>query len=217
MTEQINDNETEVTDGGNAPTDVKSDNAQAVETPPAVKPPAKSKKKFSGDYYYVDADRETLSKSSFIRTLLTVIALMLQIVVLLLPQGGLEYITKNFPSYAYVYMWAVFVMLAVSVYVLIMNFTRYKLVKRIPKERAPSRGFKNRTFFGTELFMAINALILAIEISFVCISYDGVGLAAVFICAAALAASVLARQTALYALRSAELIRASESEQSDKA
>lgn len=216
MTENSKNNQTQAPDDGEARIDQNAIDTQAKNDPPDDKKTAKRKNKFSGDYYYIDTDRETLAKNSFIRTLLTVIALMLQIVVLLLPQGGLEYITENIPSYAYIYMWSVFVMLAVSIYNIIMNFTRYKFDKRIPKERAPRRGFKNRTFLGTELFMAVNAFMLAVEISFVCISYDGVGLAAVFVCAAALAASVLARQTALYTLRSAQLIRADDSQKDDR-
>lgn len=165
-------------------------------------------KKLSGAYYYVATDESELAKSSFTRTMLTVIAFLLQVVILLLPQGGLEYITRNIASYAYVYMWIVFVMLAVSVYVVIMYYTRSKLAKRIPVERAPKRGFKKQTFFCTELYMAVNALMLAVEISFSCIRYDGYGLVAVFLAALALAAAVGARQVAFLTLRDAELIPA---------
>ena len=127
--------------------------------------PAKKqkKKKLSGAYYYTETDEAQLAKASFNRTLAAVIALLLQIVVLMLPQGGLEYVTRELPSYAYAYMWAVFVMLIASVYVIVMNMTRCKLKKRIPKEYAPRRGFKRRTFFSSELYIAVNALIFVID------------------------------------------------------
>ncbi len=167
------------------------------------------KQKFSGAYYYVAASVEKLAEKSFIRTVVTVIGLILQITVLLfLPQGGLKYVTETIPSYAYAYVWIVFVMLAVSIYIIIMNFTRYKFVKRIPVERAPKKGFTHRAFFGHELYVAMYAVILAVEISFVCIHYDVYGLIAVFICAAALAAAVAARQITHLTLKDAELINA---------
>ena len=165
-------------------------------------------KKLSGAYYYVDTDEAELAKTSFTRTLLTVIALLLQLVVLMLPQDGLKFVTENIPSYAYVYMWAVFVMFAASVYVIVMNMTRCKIQKRVPKERAPKNGFKRRTFLCSELYIAINALLFVIELSFVCIHYDAVGLVAMFICALATAAAVAARQFGWLALRNAELIPA---------
>ncbi len=174
--------------------------------------PAKKqkKKKLSGAYYYTETDEAQLAKASFNRTLAAVIALLLQIVVLMLPQGGLEYVTRELPSYAYAYMWAVFVMLIASVYVIVMNMTRCKLKKRIPKEYAPRRGFKRRTFFSSELYIAVNALIFVIEFSFVCIRYDGIGLTAMFISLLATAAAVGARQIGWLALRNAELIPAPE-------
>lgn len=167
------------------------------------------KPKFSGSYYYVGKSAEELAKSSFIRTVLSVVGLLVQAVTLLfIPQGGLEYVTKNIASYAYTYMWLVFVMLAATVYIIIMQFTRYKLDKRIPVERAPKNGFKRRAFLGHEIYMGIYALLLAVEISFVCISYDIYGLIAVFMCAIALAAAVGARQITHLTLKDAELIEA---------
>lgn len=170
------------------------------------KEPKKKKQKFSGAYWYVTTDEAELKKQSFTRTLLTVIALMLQLVVLLLPQGGLEYVTKNIPSYAYVYMWFVFVMLGVSVYVLIMNLTRYKIQKRIPVERAPKKGFKRRSFFGAELLVVMYFCIFAMELSFVCISYDAVGLVAMFVSLLSVAAAVWARMITVLTLKDAERI-----------
>lgn len=170
------------------------------------------KTKFSGAYWYVRTDEETLAKNAAIRTLLTIIAFMLQAVILAMPQGGLEYVTLHISSYAFIYMWFVFIYIGVSIYVFVMNAVRYKFLKRIPIERAPKKGFKNRAFFGTELFMGINALMLAVELSFVCISYDGFGLASVFIAAAALAASVVARQYTVITLRDSELVPAPEGE-----
>lgn len=182
---------------------INTDKSGTLPDMPNKKP---KKKKLSGAYYYIDTDEAQLAKASFNRTLAAVIALLLQVVVLLLPQGGLEYITHEIPSYAYVYMWAVFLMLIASVYVIIMNMTRCKLKKRIPKEHAPKNGFKRRTFFSSELFIAVNALTFVIELTFVCIHYDGIGLASMFICALATAAAVGARQIGWLALRNAELI-----------
>ncbi len=179
------------------------------------KPKRQKKPKFSGAYWYCSTDDTELAKQSFIRTLLTVIAFLLQVVVLLLPQGGLEYTTKNIPSFAYVYMWVVFVMLGISIYVIVMNFTRYKLVKRIPVERAPKKGFKRRSFFGAELFVVINAVLFVFELAFVCLSFDGVGLVGMFITLAATAAAVWARQVTVLTLRDAELVPAPEENKDD--
>ncbi len=142
-------------------------NTAETDTLPDMPAKKQKKKKLSGAYYYTETDEAQLAKASFNRTLAAVIALLLQIVVLMLPQGGLEYVTRELPSYAYAYMWAVFVMLIASVYVIVMNMTRCKLKKRIPKEYAPRRGFKRRTFFSSELYIAVNALIFVIELSFV--------------------------------------------------
>ncbi|MDE6401927.1 MAG: hypothetical protein K2L54_04865, partial [Clostridiales bacterium] len=179
------------------------------------KPKKKKKQRYSGDYYYIDTDEKKLAEQAFIRTALTVIAFMLQVVVLLMPQGGLEYVTNKIPSYAYAYMWIVFVMLGASIWIVIMNMTRYKFRKRIPKENAPRNGFKYRAFFGAELYIIVNAVMLILELSFVCIHYDGVGLGAFFVCAAALGCAIAARQVTHIALKNAELISAP-TENSDK-
>ena len=182
--------------------------SEPAEQTAAKKPKREKKPKFSGAYWYVETDEDELKKQAFIRMLLSVIAFLLQVVVLLLPQGGLEYVTNTIPSYAYVYMWAVFVTLGVAIYVNIMNFTRYKLLKRIPVERAPKKGFKRRSFFGAEVFVVVNALLFIIELSFMCIHFDGVGLTAMFLTLLATAAAVWARQVTVLALRNAELIPA---------
>lgn len=198
-----------IPDGIAAPNDAASSdtqNSQSEKSEP--KRAGKKKQRYSGAYYYIDADAKKLAETSFIRSTLTVIAFMLQIVVLLLPQGGLKYVTDNIPSYAYAYMWLVFVMIAISVWLIIMNLTRYKIGNRIPKENAPRNGFARRAFFGAELYIGVNALMVVLEISFVCIHYDGYGLAAVFVCAAATAAAVCARQFTHIALKNAELIPA---------
>ncbi len=176
----------------------------------------KKKPKFSGAYWYSDKDDDELKKQSFTRTLLTIIALLLQLVVLLLPQDSLRYVTENIPSYAYVYMWFVFVMLGVSIYVLIMNMTRYKLVKRIPIERAPRKGFKRRSFFGAELLIAVYALIFVFELSFVCINFDGYGLTGMFLSLLSVAAAVWARQVTVMTLKDASLIPAPTDENSEE-
>lgn len=187
--------------------DTKSENSAAGGEAKKQKKPKKPK--FSGSYYYVGKSAEELAKSSFFRTVLSVAGLLVQAVTLLfVPQGGVKYVTENIASYAYTYMWLVFVMLAVTVYIIIMQFTRYKLDKRIPVERAPKNGFKRRAFLGHEIYMGIYALLLAVEISFVCISYDIYGLIAVFLCAVALAAAVGARQITHLTLKDAELIEA---------
>ncbi len=188
-----------------------SEQPAAENTNTSTKPdtPKKQKKqKYSGAYYYVGASAAELAKKSFIRMVVTVIGLLLQVCVLLfLPQGGLEYIAENIPSYAYAYVWIVFIMLAVTLYIIIMNFTLYKLVKRIPVEHAPKKGFAHRAFLGHEIYVAMYAVIVAVEISFVSIHYDVYGLIAVFLTAAALTAAVAARQITHLALKDAELIK----------
>lgn len=173
-----------------------------------TKPARKNKK--SGAYYYVETDEKTLAERSFIRTVLTVIALMLQVSVLCLPQEGLAFVTERYPSYAFAYMFAVFVFIGISVGVLILIFTRYKFVKRIPVEYAPKHGFKRRAFFGAELYIAANAVIAGMELSFVCFEYDGYGLAGVLLAFFALAAAVCARQVTHATLKSAALVPATQ-------
>ena len=92
---------------------------QAEKTATAGKKP-----RFSGAYWFTDKSAEELQKQSAIRTMLTVIATLLQLVVLVLPQNGIGYITEKLPSYAFAYMCAVFVMLFTAVFVIIMNFYR---------------------------------------------------------------------------------------------
>lgn len=168
--------------------------------------PAKQKKKLSGAYFYVETDEKKLSELAFIRSLLAIIALLLQMVVLCLPQGSLEYVTNTYPSVSFCYMVAVLVTIGVAIWFIIMNMTRYKLLKRVPVEYAPKNGFKKRAFFGNELYIATNALILVFEIMFLCFKYDGVGLAGMFVCALALASAVAARQVTHYALKNSTLI-----------
>lgn len=188
-------------DNGNAP--------DISEEPKCAKKPKKAKKpKFSGAYYYVEGDAQEIIKNGFIRTLFSILAFLLQCVVLLFPQAGLEYVTNNYPSYAFTYMFLVFVFLGTSIYVMIMNFTRYKFVKRIPKERAPKSGFKRFVFFGTELYMVFNAVLFMIEISFVCFKYDGWGLAGVFVSALAAGCAVGARIYTHNTLKNSTLVPA---------
>ncbi len=189
----------------NAETSTETVTNEPADSAPA---PRKKKPKFSGAYWYSDKDDDELKRQTFTRTLLTVIALLLQLVVLLLPQDSLRYVTENIPSYAYVYMWFVFVMLGVSIYVLIMNMTRYKLVKRIPIERAPRNGFKRRSFFGAELIIAVYALIFILELSFICIHFDGFGLTGMFLSLLSVGATVWARQITVMTLKDATLIPA---------
>ncbi|MBD5132637.1 MAG: hypothetical protein HDT28_08655 [Clostridiales bacterium] len=189
-----------------------ADGAQAVETADgATKAKKKDKKqKLSGAYYYVDKDEQKLKDMAFARTMLCVIGFMLQFVVLLLPQGGLEYVTYNIPSLAYAYMWAVFVLVGIAIWLFIMIKLRYKIAKRIVKEYAPKNGFKRRAYFGSELFIAINAVIFLFELSFVCIHYDGIGLVGMFITALAVGCAVAARVITQQTLKNAELIEAKE-------
>lgn len=183
-------------------------NYSVVGEQPVSERPKTSKKKLSGAYYYVDTDEQKLREQAFIRTVLTIIAVMLQLITLALPQGGLEYITENIPSLAYAYMWAVFVMLAIAVWLIIMNAVRYKIVKRIPVERAPKKGFANRAYFGAELYIASNAMTVVFELVFVCIHFDAVGLIAFFVCAGATVAAVFARIVTHNALKNSTLVPA---------
>ena len=188
-------------------------NPQVFYTSPPEQHKKRKKPKFSGDYYYVEGDAQEIAKNGFIRTLFSILAFLLQCVVLLFPQKGLEYVTNNIPSYAFTYMFLIFVFLGTSIYVMIMNFTRYKLDKRIPKERAPKSGFKRFVFFGTELYMVFNAVICALEISFVCLSYDGWGLAGVFVSALATGCAVGARIYTHMTLKTATLVPAPENKE----
>lgn len=172
--------------------------------------PAPKKNNLSGAYYYVDKDAERLATMSFARTALTVIAFLLQVVVLLFPeQAGAMYVSKHIASYGLLYViFTFFGMFAVSIWLVVMNQIRYKITKRIPVERAPKNGFKRRVYFGLELYMAVMAVMTAFQLSFVCIRYDGWGLGAFFVSLLSLAAAVAARQLTHLTLRDAELIPA---------
>lgn len=174
------------------------------------KSPGKGDKpKFSGAYYYVNVDDKKLAEMSFARTLLTVIAFMLQIVALMLPQAGTAYATIHCPSYAYFYvLFTLFGMIGVSFWLFVMNQVRYKFIKRIPVERAPRGGFAKRAYFGAELYMAVNAVMFVFQLSFVCLCYDGGGLGATFLCLAATGAAVAAREITHLTLKKSELIPA---------
>ena len=178
---------------------------------PQEKPEKKDKKKYSGAYYYVDKDEKTLATMSFVRTLLTTGAFLLQLVTLLMPgQAGAMYVSKHVASYALIFVFvAFFGMFCVSIWLMIMNQLRYKIQKRIIAEHAPKNGFKKRAYFGQELYMAILAAMTVFYLSFVCIRFDGWGLGAFFISLFSLAAAVAARQITHLTLKDAELIHAS--------
>lgn len=205
MTDNFDEINTEKTE--NEPHTDASDTAARTDAPPPENN-GRARKKLSGAYWYVDKDEETLSKNAFNRSILTVIALLLQMVVLLFPQDGLKYATEHNPSLAFTYMCAVFVMLGASVYVMIMNRLRYAIAKRIPVERAPKNGFKYFVYLGTEFFTVVNALLFIFEIVFVALDFDGYGLAGVFVTAAATAAAVWARMITHLTLKSAERVEA---------
>lgn len=173
---------------------------------------SRPKKIQSGDYYYASQSEQYLSKAAFICTALVCISMILQLIVLCFPQAGSKYVSEHMPSYAYVYIWTVFITLAANVYAAAMSLTRRKITKRILANRAPRRGFKYRTFFCYELLCFMSLVLFAIELSFVCICYDGWTLAAVFITALALAAAVCARQFSHNVLKTTTLIRAEPSE-----
>ena len=178
------------------------------------KAPDKKGKALSGAYYYVDKSAERLATTSFARTSLTIIAFMLQIVVLLFPeQAGAMYVSKHIASYGLIYvLFTFFGMFAVSIWLMVMNQIRYKITKRIPVERAPKNGFKRRAYFGLELHMAVMAVMTAFQLSFVCIRYDGWGLGAFFVSLISLGAAVAAREITHLTLKDAELIPAPEEE-----
>ena len=177
-------------------------------------PKTQKVQKYSGAYYYVDMDDNRLAWMSFAKTTLTIAAFILQIVILLLPasdKGGAMYVSKHVASYGLLYaVFTVFGMFCVSVWLLVMNQIRYKIQKRITAEHAPKSGFKNRAYFGQELYMAVLAVMSVFYLSFVCIRFDGWGLGAFFISLASLAAAVAARQITHITLRNAELIKNSE-------
>lgn len=203
----MEDNEKENIEEQGASAQGGNEEAETPDTAP-VESSAKKKSRLSGTYWYIALDDEVLSRLSFTRALLTIIAFMLQLVVLLLPQDGLEYVTNTIPSYAYVYMWAVFIMIAAAIYAIVMCFTRNKLKKRMPVEHAPKRGFKFFTFPSTELFTILLIIIFGMEISFLCMAYDGYGLLGMFLCLGSLGVQIWSRMIAHNVLKTAELIPA---------
>lgn len=202
---------------------VKLDEAEAAnadgatenaETPKKEK--AKAKAKLSGAYYYVDKDEQHLATMSFARTSLTIIAFLLQLVVLLFPQAGTAYVSEHVASLGLFYvLFTIFGMGCVSIWLIIMNIVRYKIQKRIVAEYAPKKGFKNRAYFGQELYMASMAIMAAFQLSFVCLKFDGWGLGGFFIYLASLGAAVAARQITHLTLKDAELISAPTEQEKD--
>lgn len=188
------------------------------QVPPPEQNGKTKKPKFSGAYYYVDKDEQKLATASFARTTLTIIAFMLQVVALLFPeQAGAIYVSKHIASYGLIYvLFTVFGLVGVSIWLMITNQFVYKIAKRIPVERAPKHGFTRRAFFGQELYIAVNAAMSVFQLSFVCIRFDGWGLGAFFVCLAALAAAVAARQVTHLTLKDAELIPAPDGEAIEK-
>lgn len=164
------------------------------------------KSKFSGAYWYIAHDGEDLSRLSFTRSLLAIIAFMLQLAVLMFQDY--EYVTLNYPSYAFTYVFTVFTMAVIAIYTIVMNFTRNKLVKRIPVERAPKKGYKFFTFIPDEIFVVVLFIIFCMEVSFVIIHFDAWGLVAMFVCLASLGAQVWSRMIAHFVLKTAERIEA---------
>lgn len=191
------------------------DDEKSVEKPAVKEKKRKKGKELSGAYWYCIKEDADLLRNSQIRSLVHLIALMLQLVVLALPQEGLEYVTKFISSYALVYMWAVFIMIGVMIYVLVMDFVRNKIQKRIPVEHAPKHGFKRRAFLSAEIAIAINALIFVLELSFVCIYFDGIGLLGMFLALAATGMAVWAREIEHLTLKDDERIEAPD-EQSEE-
>ena len=183
-------------------------NVENIET--AEKTEKKKKPKYSGAYYYVDKDEKKLATMSFVQKSLTILAFLLQLVALIFPeQAGAMYVSKHIGSYGLFYvLFTVFGMFCVSVWLMVMNQIRYKITKRITAEHAPKKGFKNRAYFGQELYMAMLSIMAAFQLSFVCIRFDGWGLGAFFVCLASLGAAVAARQITHVTLKEAELIPA---------
>ncbi|MDE6200849.1 MAG: hypothetical protein K2M47_03095 [Clostridiales bacterium] len=191
--------------------DAAEQDGQEVEKTEKGKKTEKQKKpKYSGAYYYVDKDETRLATMSFLRTSLTILAFLLQMVALLFPaQAGAMYVSKHIGSYGLLYVvFTVFGMIGVSIWLMVMNQIRYKIAKRIPVENAPKNGFTKRAFFGQELYMAVLSVMAAFQLSFVCIRFDGWGLGALFVCIASLAAGVAARQITHITLKDAELVPA---------
>lgn len=204
----------------NTSADSASENAE--QTPAAVvnaetpKKEKKKKAKLSGAYYYVDKDEQHLATMSFARSSLTLIAILLQMVVLLFPQAGTKYVNDHVASLGLFYvLFVIFGMGCVSIWLIIMNIFRYKIQKRIVAEYAPKNGFKNRAYFGQELFMASMAIMAAFQLSFVCFKFDGWGLVGLFLCLASLGAAVAARQITHLTLKDAELISAPTEQEKD--
>lgn len=185
--------------------DVQNTEAPAVEK---SKKPKKKRGELSGAYWYSSREDAELIKNSQIRSLIHVIAFMLQIVPLALSQEWMPYVTYHIPALAYTYVWAVILTLIISLYVIIMDCVRNKIKKRIPVEKAPKNGFTKRAFFTAELDIAVNALIFVFELIFLCILFGGFGLFGLFLTAAATGLSVWARQIEHLTLRDAELIPA---------
>ena len=181
---------------------------EVSEATEAEKPSKQKKSKLSGEYWYIALEDEDLTRLSFTRSLLTIIAFMLQLVVLLLPQEGIAYITTNIPSYAYAYMWVVFIMIAVAIYAIVMCFTRNKLTKRIPVEHAPKNGFKFFTFISAEIFAVVLIVLFAMELSFVIMAFDAVGLVGAILCLASVGVQIWSRMIAHGVLKTAERVPA---------
>lgn len=175
------------------------------------RPKKQKKQKYSGAYWYLQQADEDLTRLSFTRALLSIIAFMLQLVaVFMLTETESGFLLKNYPSYAYSYTFLFFITPVVAIYTIVINFTRNKLIKRIPVERAPKNGFKFFAYIPEELFVALLLVMFVMKLSFVCMAFDGLGLVGMFLALASLGTQIWSRTIAVKVLRTAERIPAEE-------
>lgn len=151
-------------------------------------------RQYSGDYYRVDGDEVALRSKRGVHKLMLIAAFTLLIIALFaIPQRPFAELSQNHKSIAYTYIWAQIIVMIITLYTIILSFTRYKIQNRIVKENAPHAGFKSRTFFMYEVLCVLYALEVVGQIVLTALFYDANALYATLLLAAACAIMIAAR------------------------
>lgn len=163
-------------------------------------------RQYSGDYYRVNGDEATLRTKRGIHKLMLIAGLALLIVALFaIRQRPFTELSTNHPSIAYTYIWAQIIVMLITLYTVILAFTRYKIQNKIVKENAPHSGFKSRTFFMYEVLCVLYSLEVIAQIVLTALFYDTNALYASLILAASAAAIITARFYSHSTLKNATL------------
>lgn len=163
-------------------------------------------RQYSGEYYRVDGDESTLKTKRGIHKLMLVAGLALLVVALFaIRQRPFTELSTNHPSIAYTYIWAQIIVMLITLYTIILAFTRYKIQNKIVKENSPHSGFESRTFFMYEVLCVLYTLEVIAQIILTALFYDTNALYATLILTASAAVIITARFYSHSVLKNATL------------